>query len=224
LAVAERVEAHLQRMSGREQNSELRVMAQRDEAYRQLDESLKLQRDAVHNCNSAVKRCAELKNDIETLNILHGNSGGTVGEIMSSSMWSKEAVHVRTFLGRYEPSDVNELCMRASAGIKGEDGRSVLLSWGNTDAAAFDPVKQKIISERDMEIYEHLSEKVLAPAKAELSRLLLRISWRNTWPGRDCLRRSFCSTKSIWVLIILHAESPAMCRALEKSKESSKQH
>jgi hypothetical protein len=165
-------------MSGREQNSELRVKAQRDEAYRQLDESLKLQRDAVHNRNSAVKRCAELKNDIATLNILHGNSGGTVGEIMSSSMWSKEAVHVRTFLGRYEPSDVNELCMRASAGIKGEDGRSVLLSWGNTDAAAFDPVKQKIISERDMEIYEHLSEKVLAPPKAELSRLLLRISWR----------------------------------------------
>lgn len=165
-------------MSVREQNSELRVKAQRDEAYRQLDESLKLQRDAVHNRNSAVKRCAELKNDIATLNILHGNSGGTVGEIMSSSMWSKEAVHVRTFLGRYEPSDVNELCMRASAGIKGEDGRSVLLSWGNTDAAAFDPVKQKIISERDMEIYEHLSEKVLAPPKAELSRLLLRISWR----------------------------------------------
>ena len=166
-------------MSGRDQNSELKVIAERDEALRQLDVMLDLERQAKSRQGYEYRRAEKLKSELEQLQLVHGDvHAGAVAGIVSASMWSKEAIKLRAVLERYAPGDVNELCMRASDGIKGEDGRSVLLSWGNTGASAFDPVKKKIISERDMEIYEHLSEKVVAPAKAELSRLLLRISWR----------------------------------------------
>ena len=57
-------------MSSREQNSELKVIAQRDEAFRQLDEALELERKAKARATYESRRSAELSKEIATLRVL----------------------------------------------------------------------------------------------------------------------------------------------------------
>ena len=83
-------------------------------------------------------------------------------------MWSKEAITTRNWLKRYAPTDVPEVVARALAGLKDENGRSVLYMIADCDA--FQDVKKQIFRERDEQIHNHLRDVVLAPRKCELCR------------------------------------------------------
>ena len=72
-------------MSSREQNSEAKAIAQRDEALRQLDEAIDLQRKAISSRTSADRRCTELRSELATLKVLQGGAG-VVSPIESASM------------------------------------------------------------------------------------------------------------------------------------------
>lgn len=159
------------------------LMADRDDANRRAELAEELVMKTKQKQAYEFRRAERFKNELMTLRASSTTEGGDdaakrqVSAIISSSMWSKEAITVRNFLtSRYEDGDCAELCARALAGVKDDDGAAALLSM--EDTRAFKEAKRKIVDARDAEIYEHLSETVLAPRKSELSRLLLRVSWR----------------------------------------------
>ena len=171
-------------MSGRTNDPLAKMTAERDEAIRRFEASEKLEKEAIKQRGKEYRRAERYKNELKTLKHITGVAGGdsVISEIESSSMWSKEAITTRNWLKRFAPTDVPEVVARALAGLKDENGRSVLHMIADCDAFTDvkKQIKKQIIRERDEQIHNHLRDVVLAPRKCELARLLLRVSWRKT--------------------------------------------
>ena len=141
------------------------------------------------------KSMEHYRNENMRLSAAISEAAGAVNRIASPSMWKKEASILATKLERWHVADRAELCYRALYRTRDDDGQRLAIGLAELEGGIFEKMKAQIKHERDLEIAEHLKNKVFSGRLGDTLRLCCSFSWRTVrwlydawcfdWEARD---------------------------------------